>query len=83
MLSETTSRQVAELRDLLARGVLHSLPRITIGDTVTTDAEFAVRVFLADVDHLGQADGTTSARWRLVEEHIKRAHQAVTKVLPR
>ena len=81
MLSETTSRQVAELRDLLARGALHSLPRITIGDTVTTDAEFVVSVFLANLDHLGQTDGASPAQWALVEEHIQRAHQAVAAVL--
>ena len=82
MLSDTTRCQVEELRDLLVRGTLRSLPRITIGDTVTTDAELAVRVFLANLDHLGRTDGASPTQWALVEEHILRAHRAVTAVLP-
>ena len=83
MLSETTRRQVDELRDLLVSGTLRSLPRITIGDTVTVDAELAVRVVLANLDHLGQTDGTSPTRWGLIEEHIRRAHHAVAAVLER
>ena len=81
MLSDTTGQQAAELRDLLARGALHGLPRITVGDTVTTDAELAVRVFLANLDRLGQTDGASPTRRGLIEEHIRRAHQAVTTAM--
>ncbi len=81
MLRGATSHHVAELRDLLARGALHGLPRITVGDTVTADTEFVVRVFLANLDRLGQTDGASpSERW-LAEEHIRHAHQAVTALL--
>jgi hypothetical protein len=83
MLSATTTHQVTELRELLARGALHNLSRITIGDTVNTDAELAVRVFLANLDRLGQTDGASPAQWGRIEEHIQRAHQAITVVLER
>ena len=77
MLGVTTNGQVAELRDLLARGALDGLPRITIGDTVTTDAELAVRAILANLEHLRQGRVTNPARWHLVAGHIERAHRHV------
>ncbi len=81
MLSDTTSRQVDALRDLLARGALHGLPGITVGDTVTAAAEVVVRVFLSEVDHLGRADAASPAQRALVEEHIQRVHHAIAAAM--
>ncbi len=83
MLGARTTGQVAELRELLAHGALHNLSRITIGDTMTTDAELAVRVFLANLDRLEQANGASPAQWGRIEEHIRRAHDAITVALAR
>ena len=78
MLGDATTRQIAEMRDLLARGTLHGLPRVTIGDTVTVDADLAVRVVLANLDRVRQTGGMSPTHWRHIEEHIRRTHQAIS-----
>ncbi len=77
MLSERTSCQVAELRDLLAHGALRGLPRVTIGDTVTADAALAVRAVLANIDALARVEPTTPTRWEQAEEALEAVYHAV------
>ena len=77
MLSDTADHRADELRRLLERGALRGLPHIKV-DGVLTDAELAVRLILADLDHLRQAGITSPPRWEVLEHHINDAHQAVT-----
>jgi hypothetical protein len=76
-LSDTADQRAAELRRLLERGALRDLPRIKV-DSVLTDAELAVRLILADLDHLRQAGVTSPPRWGILEQHITEAYRAVT-----
>ena len=76
-MSERTSYQVGELRDLLAHGGLRGRPRVTIGDTVTADADLAVRAVLANIDALTRGEATTPARCEHAEEALKAVYHAV------
>ena len=75
-LSDDADHRADELRRLLERGALRDLPRIKV-DGVLTDAELAVRLILADLDHLRQAGITSPPRWGILEQHINDAHHAV------
>ncbi len=76
-LSDTADQRAAELRRLLERGALRGLPHIKV-DGVLTDAELAVRLILADLDHLRQTGVTSPPQWGVLEQHINEAYQAVT-----
>lgn len=77
MLSDTADHRAAELRRLLERGALRDLPHIKV-DGVLTDAELAVRLILANLDHLRQDETAGPPRWGVLEQHINEAYQAIT-----
>ncbi len=79
MLSDTAARHAGELRPLLAAGRLAGTDPIEVDPGQHIDAALAVRLVLADVDHLERAGVTSRARWRNAEEYIERVHRIVAR----
>ena len=78
LVPTTDAERAAALAERLQAGALNQFGLIEIGASVRMEAELAVRIVLADLDHLTDGTGPPSslAHWEAVAEQLERLERA-------
>ena len=77
MPSDTVIRMTDDLRRLLEAGSLDDADPIELYPGHAVAAALAVRIVLADVEHLEMAGIASPTRWGLVEDLVAHVHRTV------